>query len=67
MVSEWFDAGTGVATGHGGRFPPLDDAEAQRWWLGGFGTACGPWAATSGRWRRPWRPPWGAVRHCGSN
>ena len=42
MMSDWFEAGAAVATGHGDRFPPLGDREAQRWWLGGFGDA---WAA----------------------
>ncbi len=37
-----------LATGHGEHFPPLDDTEAQRWWLGGFGAA---WAL--GRDERP--------------
>ena len=35
MMSDWFEAGAAVATGHGDRFPPLGDGEAQRWWLGG--------------------------------
>jgi len=41
-MNEWFTAGEQVAMGQGGRFPPLEDARAQRWWLGGFGAA---WAA----------------------
>ena len=35
MMSDWFEAGAAVETGHGDRFPPLGDGEAQRWWLGG--------------------------------
>ncbi len=44
LMSDWFDAGAEVAAGHGERYPPLDDADAQRWWLGGYGTA---WALGS--------------------
>ena len=43
-MNEWFTAGEQVAMGQGGRFPPLEDARAQRWWLGGFGAA---WAASA--------------------
>lgn len=40
----WFEAGEAVFAGDHdpARFPPLDDTGAQRWWLGGFGSA---WAA----------------------
>jgi hypothetical protein len=42
---DWFDVGW-EAFAEGGRdadlFPPLNDIEAQRWWLGGFGAA---WAS----------------------
>ena len=41
-MNDWFAAGEQVATGQGDCCPPLEDAEAQRWWLGGFGAA---WAA----------------------
>ena len=34
-MSDWFEAGARVAAGHGDRFPPLGDGEAQRWWMGG--------------------------------
>jgi hypothetical protein len=39
---DWFDVGwMAYAEGLRGAdaFPPLNDIEAQRWWLGGFGTA----------------------------
>ncbi len=42
MMMDWFEAGAQVASGQGEHFPPLGDAKAQRWWLGGFGSA---WAA----------------------
>lgn len=34
----WFEAGEAVHAGNRNpaRFPPLDDPQAQRWWLGGF-------------------------------
>jgi hypothetical protein len=37
----WFEAGEAVGAGERDRaqFPPLDDARAQRWWLGGFASA----------------------------
>ena len=42
---DWFDVGWEAFT-KGRRdadaFPPLNDSEAQRWWLGGFGAA---WAS----------------------
>ena len=40
-ISDWFDAGWAVYKGSTGEdwFPPLNDREAQRAWLGGFGAA----------------------------
>lgn len=37
----WFEAGIAVFYGDKAdeRYPPLNDIEAQRWWLGGFGAA----------------------------
>ncbi|MEA3640252.1 MAG: histidine kinase [Lamprobacter sp.] len=37
----WFDRGWDVYKGarQDGDYPPLNDMEAQRWWLGGFGAA----------------------------
>jgi len=35
---DWFEVGW-AAYKEGERFPPLNDMEAQRWWLGGFGAA----------------------------
>jgi hypothetical protein len=41
---DWFKAGAASANKPGGaQYPPLDDDEAQRYWLGGFGAA---WAAS---------------------
>ncbi|MBK1618451.1 histidine kinase [Lamprobacter modestohalophilus] len=42
QLNVWFDRGwdvyeQGLQDDH--HFPPLDDIEAQRWWLGGFGAA----------------------------
>jgi len=42
---DWFDVGWVAFTedrGDADSFPPLNDMEAQRWWLGGFGAA---WAS----------------------
>jgi len=42
---EWLDTGWGAfrdGLRDADSFPPLNDMEAQRWWLGGFGAA---WAA----------------------
>ena len=38
---DWFDAGARVGASESGAaaYPPLDDMEVQRWWLGGFGAA----------------------------
>ena len=40
-LDRWFDAGWAVFKGNTGDewFPPLNDMEAQRWWLAGFGAA----------------------------
>lgn len=42
---DWFKAGARVGANKKkvAQYPPLDDAEAQRYWLGGFGAA---WAAS---------------------
>ncbi len=40
----WFEAGEAVYAGEPSRFPPIDDARAQRWWLGGFASA---WAGAA--------------------
>lgn len=40
--NEWFSRGWAVYKGNlrdDDHFPPLNDMEAQRWWLGGFGAA----------------------------
>jgi hypothetical protein len=47
QVDDWFDIGWAMFEGGmcGERgLPPLNDMEAQRWWLAGFGAA---WAASS--------------------
>jgi len=43
----WFEAGIAVFYGDTAEacYPPLNDIEAQRWWLGGFGAA---WAENPG-------------------
>lgn len=43
---EFFEAGEAVYAGARDpvRFPPIDDPQAQRWWLGGFASA---WAAAA--------------------
>lgn len=44
---DWFDVGWAVyrnSLRDTDSFPPLNDMEAQRWWLGGFGAT---WAADS--------------------
>ncbi len=50
----WFEAGEAVYAGEPSRFPPIDDARAQRWWLGGFASA---WAAAGSRADAPASPP----------
>ncbi len=42
---DWFKAGARVGANKQGavKYPPLGDAQAQRYWLGGFGAA---WAAS---------------------
>lgn len=42
VESDWFDIGWAVYRKdlrNDASFPPLNDMQAQRWWLGGFGTA----------------------------
>jgi hypothetical protein len=50
----WFEAGEAVYAGAREleRFPPIDDPNARRWWLGGFGSA---WA-TAGLHAEPHSP-----------
>ena len=42
---DWFKAGARVGANKpgGAQYPPLNDTQAQRYWLGGFGAA---WAAS---------------------
>jgi hypothetical protein len=46
QTDDWFDVGWGMFEGGlrgQRRLPPMNDMEAQRWWLAGFGAA---WAAS---------------------
>jgi hypothetical protein len=38
-IDDWFDVGERAYRDGAGGLPPLNDIEARRWWLGGFGAA----------------------------
>ncbi|MCF7992131.1 MAG: hypothetical protein K9M02_16960 [Thiohalocapsa sp.] len=60
---DWFEAGEAVFrtdTTDPRFFPPLDDAHAQRIWLGGFGAAWADWGAKCPG-ARPTEALWDAI------